>query len=453
MQCQVSARCLNAGPAFRLSGYGAARGYGASVVGICRGKLKPYDDAEDQPKGFQLPEESYRLTPLSELEDRCRRLQEHMQRKGTDGVLMLQKADLFYFSGSIQQALLYIPAEGEPVLMVRKDYERAEKESLLPNIAPFSRLQEIADILRQFGIQQPATLGMELDVLPAGQYFSFSRIFEKSSIVDISSSIRLVRSVKSGYEIDLIRRAAAFSDEMASLVPFILKEGMPEVELAGLIEAEARKRGHQGIVKMRLWGGELFYGHVMAGASAAVPSYLSSPTGGMGLSPAVAQGPSLRPIKRHEPVLVDMVFALDGYLSDHTRIFSIGGLPEDLTAAHNAMLEIQEAVKEAARPGKASGELYELGLAMAEERGLSDYFMGAGEKRIKFVGHGIGLELDEFPFLAKGQSLPLEEGMIVALEPKVIFPGRGVVGIENTHVVSPNGLRQLSGCRQDIVDV
>ncbi|MFW6053102.1 MAG: M24 family metallopeptidase [Desulfosalsimonas sp.] len=395
----------------------------------------------------------HRYTPADELHTRCEKLREHLCRNDIQGALILQNTDLFYFGGTIQQACLYIPVKGDPVLMVRKDFDRASKESALERIVPFSGPKEIPDILKKHGISVPKKLGMELDVVPAGIYLNFARLFDKTEITDISTSIRIIRAVKSAWETERIREAARFSDRLAAAVPGLLKEGITEIEFAGKIEAEARKIGHQGIVRMRLWGSELFYGHVMAGPSAAVPSYLASPTGGAGINPAIAQGPSLRPVKKHEPILVDLVFALDGYNSDHTRIFSIGSLPDELTEAHNVMLKIQEAVKKAAVPGTLAQNLYKLALNMATDQGLGDYFMGTGKQRTQFVGHGIGLELDEFPFLARGQKMPLEAGMVIALEPKAIFPGKGVVGIENTHVVTENGLEQLCDFREDIITV
>jgi Xaa-Pro aminopeptidase len=201
---------------------------------------------------------------------------------------------------------------------------------------------------------------------------------------------------------------------------------------------------------MRLWGSELFYGHLMAGPSAAVPSYLSSPTGGASISPAVAQGSSFRPIGRHEPVLLDYVFAHRGYLSDHTRIFSLGQLPDKLMKAHAAMLEVQSLVKKAGRPGVQAGALYRLAVDAAADMGYGENFMGVGEQRIRFIGHGIGIELDEYPFLAEGQQMELAEGMIIALEPKLIFPGVGVVGIENTHVVTAEGFEQFGRFNEQI---
>jgi Xaa-Pro aminopeptidase len=226
---------------------------------------------------------------------------------------------------------------------------------------------------------------------------------------------------------------------------------MTEIELAGLVEAQARRLGHQGIVRMRLWGAEMFYGHLMAGAAAAVPSYLASPTGGAAVNAAVAQGPSFRVIRRNEPVLLDYVFAWQGYLSDHTRIFVVGRPPQALVDAHQHMLDLQEAIKIMATPGSIAGDLYAAAVKMADQKGMGNHFMGVGPDRIRFIGHGIGLELDEFPFLAAGQTTELKAGMVIALEPKLIFPGKGVVGIENTHVVTRQGLEQLTHAEETII--
>jgi Xaa-Pro dipeptidase len=383
-------------------------------------------------------------TPSSELDHRIGALQTKMAGDDIDGILIIQNADLFYFSGSAQQAHLYIPAAGHPLLMVRKDFERARAESALERIVPLTSPRRIPDILADHGCRLPKTLGLECDVLPANLYFTYQKIFAGCRITDAAPLVRLVRAVKSEYEIGIITRAAEFADQVAAAMPALLEEGIPEIKLAGRIEAKARELGHQGFIRMRLWGSEMFYGHLMSGPSAAVPSYLASPTGGRGTSPAFAQGAGFRPIRRNEPVLLDYVFACDGYLADHTRIFAIGSLPDDLKQAHAVMLSIQEIVKAAAQPGVPAGALYDLAVARAAERGLGEYFMGAGDQKIRFIGHGIGIELDEFPFLASGQELALETGMVVALEPKVVLPGKGVVGIENTHVVQADGLRQLT---------
>jgi Xaa-Pro dipeptidase len=393
------------------------------------------------------------LTPKAELKSRIHKLQAHLAANDLDGTLILQNTDLFYFSGTIQQSHLYIPVEGQPLLMTRKSLVRAQQESALDNVVPLPSPRQLPALWQEHGYTRPRQLGMELDVLPTNLFFTYQDILGDTEIVDISHQIRLVRAVKSPYEVDILRRAAQLADVVTRSMTDFLREGITEVELAGQLEAVARRLGHQGIVRMRLWNNELFYGHLMAGPSAAVPSYLSSPTGGTALSPAVAQGSSLRPIQRHEPVLIDYVFALDGYLVDQTRIFALGGLPDELVTGHKAMLEVQQALKVAARPSATGGELYDLAVGLATEMGYGEHFMGYGDERITFVGHGVGLELDEYPFLAKGQKMPLEKGMIIALEPKLIYPGLGVVGIENTHLVTDNGLEPLTISEEDIVIV
>ncbi|WP_092232924.1 M24 family metallopeptidase [Desulfobacula phenolica] len=391
-----------------------------------------------------------RTTPEAEQQSRILALQQRLEKNDVDGVLILQKVDMFYYSGTAQQGWLYIPVQGEPVLMIFKDFHRAREESGLQQVVCLVSPKKIPQTIARFGCSIPKNLGLEMDVLSVNQYILFQKIFSGSNMIDISLQIRLQRAVKSDYEIGLMRKSSHMADKVAAKVPDLIKEGMTEIEFAGLVEAYARSLGHQGLVRMRMWDNDLFYGHIMAGPGAAVPSCFASPTGGRGVNPSIAQGPGFDLIKRNEPILVDYIFVLDGYISDHTRIFSLGSLPDDLLKAHDAMLEIQDMVKQNAIPGSITGDLYEMMISMAEAKGYKDYFMGAGERRIRFTGHGLGLELDEFPFIAQGQKLALEKGMIIALEPKVVLPGKGVVGIENSLLVTQNSLESLTTFSDEI---
>jgi len=379
--------------------------------------------------------------PAQEISFRITNLQQHLVQNRLDGALILQKADLFYFSGTIQDAHLYIPVEGQPLLMVYKSHARARAESSLKRVVPLKSPKTLIQMVADHGMATPKTIGMELDVIPANHFIRYQKMLHPVTIVDLSHAIRRVRAVKSQWEIEQIATAASFSDQLAAALPTLLEFGDTELALAGKIEALARKLGHQGIVRMRMWGGEMFYGHLMAGPDAAAPSFLASPTGGVGVSAAVAQSASHRPIRENEPILLDYVFIHNGYVSDHTRVFVKGRLPDRLLKAHDNMLRIEAALKKTACPGAVASELYDEAVAMAADTGLADYFMGAGKQRIRFVGHGVGLELDEYPFLAKGQQMRLEKGMVIALEPKAIMPDWGVVGIENTHLVTDEGLK------------
>ena len=391
-------------------------------------------------------------TPKAELMARIARFQERLQARKMDGALILQKTDLYYLSGTVQQAQLYVPAEGAPLLMVKKSYARATAESALEQVVPVSSPKDIPGCLKDAGLPVPARLGLECDVLPMNLYQLYQSVFQNAAVADVSPDIRCVRAVKSPYELAIMEDAARRADAVAAGVPDLLRTGISELKLAGLVEASARAMGHQGVMRMRLWGNELFYGHLMAGSSAAAPSYLASPTGGTGAGPAVAQGAGFGEIRPNEPILVDYVFAFDGYLADHTRIFAIGDLSDDLMRGHEAMCRIQETLSQECRPGVTGGDIYRLAQSLAEDAGYRDWFMGIGTERVFFVGHGIGLELDEYPFLAKGQDMPLAEGMVIALEPKLVIPGKGVVGIENTHVVTKTGLRRLT-CHPDNIHI
>lgn len=382
------------------------------------------------------------MVPSSELNTRIGKLQQAMQEKEIAGALLIQRADLFYFSGTGQNAHLLIPAEGEPLLIVRKSMARAEQESALDNILPFEGWEKLTKVIAE-AIPPGKTIGLETDVLPANLYMRYKKMLQDYEITDISKIIRQVRAVKSNYEIGLMKEAAKISEAVFSMARITIKEGLSEIELAGQLEFQARKLGHQGSVRMRGFNQELYFGHIMAGENAAAISFFDGPTGGSGLNPSYPQGAGIALIKPNEPVLVDFVSVLSGYMVDQTRIFCIGEPPVHLREAYNTAVEIKKELTQMGKPGVYGSSLYDRAELMADKAGLANHFMGYVEK-VNFVGHGVGIELDELPVIAKNLDMALEEGMVFALEPKFIFPGEGTVGIEDTFVVRENGLQQLT---------
>jgi Xaa-Pro aminopeptidase len=181
----------------------------------------------------------------------------------------------------------------------------------------------------------------------------------------------------------------------------------------------------------------------MAGKGGAIASNSLGPTGGKGLGPFYSQSAGKDKIGKHEPVFVDYAANVEGYIADQTRIFSLGNLPEKFHRAHNVMLEVQDKLTEKGRPGVRAGDLYTLALTIAKKAGLEEGFMGHPDP-VPFVGHGVGLEIDEWPLIGRNSDTMLEEGMVMALEPKFIFPGQGVVGIESTWVVTQRGMIKLN---------
>src|SRR5690606_32883564 len=96
--------------------------------------------------------------------------------------------------------------------------------------------------------------------------------------------------------------------------------------------------------------------------------------------------------------------------------------------------------------------IYETVMKDIDESSLPN-FMGFGNRRVKFLGHGIGLHVDELPVLAKGFDEPLQEGMVFAVEPKAGVEGVGMVGIENTFIVTPEGGRCITGSHPGLMEV
>jgi Xaa-Pro aminopeptidase len=273
-----------------------------------------------------------------------------------------------------------------------------------------------------------------------------------AEIVDIWPSIQAVRTVKSDYEIGLIKEVAGLSDFMVATCRNNLREGVTDVQLAATIEAAARMRGHQGFVRTRGFNQEVYWGHLMSGPDAAALNFVESTSGGCGLSNAFPHGAGWRAIKRQEPVIFDLLASMYGYCVDQTRTLSLGPLPNKLDDAYKVSLEIHYKLGKMIQPGIAVGELFLEAQRRAESRHLGEHFLGYGNRRLGFCGHGVGVELDEYPVIAKGGKALLASGMVIAIEPKFNFPGEGVVGVEDTFVVTDKGSQRLTNASY-VVDV
>jgi Xaa-Pro dipeptidase len=387
-----------------------------------------------------------------ECRDRIERFQNRLREQGVDGAFIIQKVDLFYLSGTDQNAVLWVPASGQPLLMVRKSLERAKQDAAIDSIISMSNPFQTAEAIKEHTGTLPTRLGLEMDILPVKLYQAYEKLFSGAEWVDISPFIRSVRMVKSPYEISCIRKATKIADLMYGQVPEFLKESETETDLALRAEAFYRKHGHLGLTRMRGFNMESVYGHVMAGAGAALSSASPGPTGGRGHGPYFSQGAGHEKLHPNEPILIDYTSNVSGYMSDQTRIFSKGDLPEKFHQAHRVMLSVQEAVAREGKPGTLAKDLYDLAIKTAEDGGWAQNFMGYPEP-VPFVAHGVGLELDEWPIIGHGSEHILEKGMILALEPKVIFPGEGAVGIENTFLVTDEGLEKLNRFPDEIVTV
>ncbi|QHW35209.1 aminopeptidase P family protein [Paenibacillus rhizovicinus] len=399
-----------------------------------------------------------------EIAARVKRLQSRLIQEGVDGFLVTQHVDLYYFTGSMQAGYAFIPAEGEAVFYVRRSLERAEQESAIAVEAMSSlrgfRAQLAGGHPSVFGgdvaaAGKPIKIATEMDVLPAATFAKLAEITAGGqrgcSLIDGSSLIRSVRMIKSPWEVGRIEAAATVVAEALDAALPILKEGISELELMARIEYEMRIRGHIGLMRTRSYNMEIMTGMLGSGAAVAMPSAFDGPAGGLGLGPAAPQSASRKTILRNEPVLIDIGCCIDGYVIDQTRTAVIGGLSDELAAAYAQSERIIRHAEQLMIPGTACDAIYAASLEDAAAAGLAGHFMGFGTGQVKFLGHGIGLEVDEWPVLARGFGNPLEPGMVLAVEPKFTFPGSGVVGIENSYLITDDGCRQLTKSSEGLI--
>jgi len=395
----------------------------------------------------------YERTPREEIGQRIARFQKLLQQHGIQGALISQNVDLFYFSGTIQRSYLFIPAQGKPVLAVRKDLERASEESPLEQILPLRNNRQLGQVLAEFGCSLRGRIGLEMDVLPARLYLGLQRDFSEADFVDVSELIKRVRMIKSDYEISQIRKACEILNQVLLEAKLSIRPGMTELEVDGLLGGLARRLGHQGRLRMRGYNQEMFYAHVFCGQTAAIPSFLEAPLGGQGTTPAIAQGASFNRIAENEPIIIDFGVGVNGYVTDVTRTFVIGKLPQRLEKAYEFAREVKDFMEGWVRPGRRCSELYREVMKLVEGRGYQDHFMGYKGHQVPFVGHGIGLEIDEYPLIAPNFHMEFEENMVFAFEPKLVFPGTGAVGVEDDYRVTKTGLERLSTSDDSLLTV
>jgi Xaa-Pro aminopeptidase len=383
--------------------------------------------------------------PAVEIENRIKVIQQKLQDNEIDGLVVIQQVDLFYFSGTAQNGVLYIPAAGDSLLMVKQYHPRAIKESPLKNVIEIKSVKEVPERIFDYYGGIGETIGFELDILPVKDFNFYRKLFPDCSIVDGSALILETRMIKSSWEIEQMSKVATISEKTFVFMKSVIRPGMSEIELAGMGEAFSRKYGHHGKTHKRDFlshGG--YSGHVLSGENSAMLGPLDSPASGAGTSAAFPCGPGWKRFKKNEPILVDFASAIYGYHMDETRMFAIGAMPQKALDTSKAAIEIHNAILEKLKPGMSAHEIFEFGLSVAQRKGYQESYLGPEGYQTTFVGHGIGMELVEPPILARGKHILLTPGMTFALEPKLVVKDEFMVGVESVFLVTETGTRLIS---------
>lgn len=382
-----------------------------------------------------------------ELKLRRDKIRSLMALQGIDAALITYNANLIYTYGCVVSGYLYLPLHSPALLFFKRPNNIKGEHSF-----PIRKPEQIVDILKEQGLPTPAKLMLEGDELPFTEYVRLSGLFPDAEIVNGTPIIRQARSIKTDVEIEMFRRAGIAHAKAYEQIPTVYRPGMTDIEFSIEIERLMRLQGNLGIFRVFGRSMEIFMGSVLSGDNAAYPSPYDFALGGQGLDPALPGGANGTPLKEGQAVMVDLGGNFNGYMGDMSRVFSIGKLPEEAYAAHQTCLEIQDKVSSMACPGAVCEDLYQAAVDIAGKAGFADRFMGIGQQA-KFIGHGIGLEINEAPVIAPRIKQELEPGMVFALEPKIVIPQVGAVGIENSWVITNEGAEKLTICEEQIIEL
>jgi Xaa-Pro dipeptidase len=383
---------------------------------------------------------AYTEVPKSETTSRASRLQSLLGSKGLDGALLMSVTELYYYSGIGSPGVVYVPADGEPVRLSERNLDLVRTYSPLTDIQPLGRLSMLFETLN---VDSTSQVAIEGDVIPFSLVTFLQSKAKGTRLVDGSNLLRQIRSVKSDYEIDLMDRAATLVDESFEYCTEIADPDMTEIELALRLDSWMVEKGHAGFITTRSFNTAMVqYSYVVSSGGSTLNTYFT-PISGQGLSLKYTFGSTRKKLGKNRPFIVDTVGNCQGYLSDTTRTFVCGQYSPEIRDQLDALSQIKQLITRFMKPGNNLGELYLEVMNLSKELGIHKNFMGTDSDKVVFLGHGVGLELDELPvFYSKGPNLSL--GNTLASEPKIIIPGEILLGIEDTYAITREGHKILS---------
>lgn len=385
-----------------------------------------------------------------ELSLRWDRTKKIMAQSGVEVMIISDNTSLCYLSGRIFSGVVYITLDKDPIFFVRRPVGLQGK-----HVAYIRKVEQIPEILAERGYPQPKSISLEGDTYTYNDYIRMQKVFKLEAddvLSNATTIIRRARSCKTPYEIEQVRQSGVLHSKLYSMIPSIFRYGMKDVELAAELEYHARRLGSLGC--MRIFGStmEPVTGSILVGDNADAPSPFDFALGGAGLDGSMPVGCNGTPITGDMAIMVDQGGTFTRYMTDMTRVYSVGKLPELALRAHQTSIEIHQMLMERAKAGVATADIYNTALEMVEKASLGEYFMGHSQQ-VGFIGHGVGLEVNEMPVLAPRSRELFEVGNIIALEPKFVIPGIGAVGIENTYVINDDSIEKLTLCTEEIISL
>lgn len=384
---------------------------------------------------------------ISDLQIKWDRMQQAMQKIHADGCLLSVDVNLYYTTGRIYSGYFYLPAEGAPWFFVKR-LNGLEGN----NVEYIRKPEQITEIFAANGLKMPEKLLLEADELTYSDYIRLQALFNPKETANATTLMRTLRQIKTPWEIEQFRISAKQHALTYSEIAACFRPGMTDLELQYEIEKRMRKNGSIGLFRAFGANMDIFMGSILAGDNAENPSPFDFALGGGGMATSCPLGANGTILKEGTAIMVDMAGNYTAYMTDMTRVFSVGKLTDLSYRAHQTALFIQSEIENIARPGTACAELYNIASKIADNEGLTQYFMGT-KQQARFVGHGIGIQINELPVLTPRSKELLAPGMVFALEPKFVIPGVGAVGIENSFLVSETGLEKITHFEEEIISL
>ncbi len=370
------------------------------------------------------------------------------------GIMVFSALNIYYLTGIYTSGILFIPIQGEPILLLRKGIERARLETSLANIDTFRSYGDLANIFEKYGIKLDKVLGIEMAGITWAMSNMLKAKLENFEFIDISPFINRARAVKTEYEIIKMRIGGQKHLESYDALAQKLCHQMTEREISVLTFEEFLKRDHAGLIRNNALGGENVLGQLGIGDNSNYPVTRDSPSGSVGGHPATPYLGSEQKWEKNSLLMVDLGFSYQGYITDKTQTYWSGSkksVPDNIRKAYDICVEIQNRASDLLVDGAIPEHIWQKSLEIVKKAGLEEHYMGTGGNQVKFLGHGIGLALDEFPPIANKIVEPLQKNMFIALEPKMGFKGIGMVGIENVFEITQDGAKSITGTDFELI--
>ncbi|MDE6066524.1 MAG: Xaa-Pro peptidase family protein [Duncaniella sp.] len=380
------------------------------------------------------PDDEYRL--------RLDRLRAGMAKAGIDAILLNDNANLYYITGRVYAGYAYIPQQGLPIFFVRRPVEM-EGDGVV-------YIRKPEEITESIGMSAPASVGLELDVTPYSTITRLAKVFPGSEIKNASTMMRDVRSVKTPLALQMLRESGAKHTRVYKRIPGLFQEGMSDYDLQIAIEHLSRMQGCLGQFRISGDTMELYMGNILAGENADAPSPYDFAMGGAGMDPSLPVGADGTLITPGTTVMVDVNGNYNGYMTDMTRVFALGTIEPLALKAHQCSIDIHHALCDMMRPGTPAKALWEKAEEIVVNADLKPYYMGH-RQHAGFIGHGVGIEINELPVIAPRSRDIIQENNVIALEPKFVIPKVGAVGIENTYIVHSDHVECITLAPEEII--